>query len=369
MIGGARATRDLVRHDRRTVLVTGGAGFVGTNIVDRLASEGDLVILYDDLSRQGVERNLHWLLEKHSHRIEVEIGSVCELLRLRRLVRRADAVVHLAAQVAVTTSLDDPRADFRTNLEGTLNVLESMRALDDPPHLVFTSTNKVYGCMDEVELREAELRYTPRSPEYVRGVSERQALDLCSPYGFSKGGADQYVLDYARSFGLPTTVLRMSCIYGPHQHGTEDQGWVAHFVLRALRGRPITIYGDGKQVRDVLHVDDLVEAFAHVLSRPPAVLGRAFNLGGGPERVLSPLELVGELEKLEGRRPLVSFEDWRVGDQRWYVSDTTAFAEATGWSPRVGMVDGLRSLHDWLRQHAPVAAERQARRLAVAAAG
>jgi CDP-paratose 2-epimerase len=361
------ATRSLGPGGRRTVLVTGGAGFIGTNLIDRLASEGDFVILYDDLSRGGVQRNLHWLLEKHPDRIEVQIGSVCDPSRLRRLVRRADAVIHLAAQVAVTTSLDDPRADFEVNLEGTLNVLESMRLLDDPPHLVFTSTNKVYGSLEGMELREDDLHYSPRSPAYAHGVSEGQHLDFCGPYGCSKGGADQYVLDYARSFELPTTVFRMSCIYGPHQHGTEDQGWVAHFMLRALRGRPITIYGDGKQVRDVLYVDDLVEAFSLALSRRSDVVGRAFNLGGGPGRVLSPLELVDEIERLEGKRPLVSFEDWRVGDQRWYVSDTSAFERATGWGPATARADGLRRLHDWLREHAPIFAEPE--RSAVAAAG
>ena len=363
------APRDVGPEARRTVLVTGGAGFVGTNVVDRLASDGDFVILYDDLSRQGVERNLHWLLEQHPDDIEVQIGSVCERSRLRRLVGRADAVIHLAAQVAVTTSLGDPRADFETNLQGTLNVLESMRPLDRPPHLVFTSTNKVYGRLRGVELREDELHYMPRSPAYARGVSELQGLDFCSPYGCSKGGADQYVLDYARSFDLPTTVFRMSCIYGPHQHGTEDQGWVAHFMLRALRGRPITIYGDGKQVRDILYVDDLVEAFSLALSRRSEVAGRAFNIGGGAERVLSPLDLVDELERLERKRPLVSFEDWRVGDQRWYVSDTSAFEAATGWSPNTSRADGLRRLHAWLGEHAPTVRRREAEQSAVAAAG
>ena len=357
------------RRAPRTVVVTGGAGFVGTNLAHRLASRGDLVLVYDDLSRPGVERNLRWLLDAHPNQVEVQVGSVCDASRLLRVVRRADAVFHLAAQVAVTTSLGDPRDDFEVNLRGTLNLLEAVRSLGAPPHVVFTSTNKVYGSLEGVELREGDRRYTPRSEAYASGVSERHALSFCSPYGCSKGGADQYVLDYARSYGMPTTVFRMSCIYGPHQHGTEDQGWVAHFMLRALRGRPITIYGDGKQVRDVLYVDDLVDAFLLALEHRSSVAGRAFNLGGGPDRVLSPLELVDELERMDGRRALVSFDEWRTGDQRWYVSDTSGFQAATGWRPATPRDEGLRRLHLWLREHAPIASEREADRSTLAATG
>ena len=331
-----------------TVAVTGGAGFIGTNLVDRLASWGHRVLVYDDLSRPGVEENLRWLQQRHPESIEVELACVTDSKRIRRVVRRSDAVFHLAAQVAVTTSIGRPDEDFSINLRGTLEILEAMRACAEPPHLVFTSTNKVYGELGGVALEEGERGYGPRSAEHRAGVSEAQRLDFRSPYGCSKGGADQYVLDYSRTYGLPTTVFRMSCIYGPHQHGTEDQGWVAHFMIKALEGRSITIYGDGKQVRDILHVSDLVDALLLTLDHRQVVVGRAFNIGGGPQRAVSLLDVLDELESMVGEPVPIFFEEWRTGDQRWYVSDTSAFGMATGWAPRIGVAEGLRSLYDWL---------------------
>ena len=257
-------------------------------------------------------------------------------------------MLHLAAQVAVTTSLNAPRHDFEVNVGGTLNVLEALRTLDTPVPLIFTSTNKVYGDLEGLELREEGTRYRPESSIAARGVGESQPLDFHSPYGCSKGAADQYVLDYARSFGLPTVVFRMSCVYGPHQFGTEDQGWVAHFLLRALAGEPITLFGDGKQVRDILFVEDLVNAFELAERNAEHLAGRAFNIGGGPQNTVSLLELVRCIGDLRGGAPTVKFSGPRPGDQRYYVSDVSSFGEATGWAPRVRVGEGLGRLHAWL---------------------
>jgi CDP-paratose 2-epimerase len=258
-------------------------------------------------------------------------------------------VFHFAAQVAVTTSLEEPRTDFDVNVGGTLNILEALRTAGCKAPLLYTSTNKVYGGLSDVGLRSSADRCEPVDPDIrASGVSEARPLDFHTPYGCSKGAADQYVLDYARSFGLPAVVFRMSCVYGPHQFGTEDQGWVAHFLIRAMEGEPITLYGDGKQVRDILFVDDLVDAMVLAQERIQETSGRAFNIGGGPERTVSLLELLAHIRHIQGARPRVSFEACRTGDQRYYVSDTSSFRAATGWEPRVGAPEGIARLNDWL---------------------
>ena len=329
-------------------LITGGAGFVGTNLAHRLLENGHRVTILDDLSRAGVDQNLRWLQERHGGALEVERADVADRGALRRALRGIDRVFHLAAQVAVTTSLTDPMADYRANLGGTVALLEEMRLLDRPPSLLFTSTNKVYGHLEDVALREGDTRYEPTDPEVrTSGIGEARPLQFRTPYGCSKGAADQYVLDYAHSYGLAATVFRMSCIYGPHQFGNEDQGWVAHFLIRALEREPITIFGDGKQVRDVLFVDDLVEA----MLRSSGQAGRAFNIGGGAASCISLLELLEMIGELNGEAPEVEFSDWRPGDQRYYVSDTSSFREATGWAPRVSPGEGLERLHEWLLPH------------------
>ncbi len=344
------------QHDTdRPVLITGGAGFVGTNLAQRLLETGRPVLLFDNLSRAGVENNLRRLRAAHAGdpRLQVLIGDVRDETALANAVRQAGAVFHFAAQVAVTTSLVSPHDDFAVNALGTLNLLEALRVLPDGarPPLVFTSTNKVYGDLADVPLRLTDNRYEP-SDETVRtnGISETRALDFHSPYGCSKGAADQYVLDYARTFGLPAVVFRMSCIYGPHQCGNEDQGWVAHFLRRALENKPITLYGDGKQVRDALFVDDLVDAFLLAEKNVSRLSGHAFNMGGGPNNTTSLLELVNRIADLTRERPCVTFDDWRLGDQRYYVSDTRKFAAATRWTPRVGVGEGVARLHDWLQR-------------------
>ena len=335
---------------QRPVLITGGAGFVGTNLADRLATRGTPVRILDNLSRSGVEQNLQWLLAKHGDMIRVDVADLRDLDALERAVTGCGQVFHLAAQVAVTTSLTDPVDDFEVNLQGTMRLLEAVRRQPEAPAFLFTSTNKVYGSLPDVALVEHHDHYVPADPALAAsGVDERRPLSFSSPYGCSKGGADQYVLDYCTSYGVPSVVFRMSCIYGPHQFGTEDQGWVAHFLIRALAGEPLTIYGDGKQVRDILFVEDLVDAMLLAQEEIHATRGRAFNIGGGPANAISLLQLVEQISELTGERPQLDFEGWRVGDQRYYVSDTSLFEQMTGWKPRTGLRDGLAQLHAWLQ--------------------
>ena len=333
----------------RAALVTGGAGFIGVNLADRLARAGRRVLVYDSLRRPGVERNLEWLCRTHGEKIECCIEDVGNGGALARAVARAGQVFHCAGQVAVTTSVEQPAADFEVNARGTLNLLEAVRACPEPPPLLFTSTNKVYGRLAGLDFEEGALRYAPRDPEVRRrGIDESRPLDFYSPYGCSKGAADQYVLDYARIYGLPTVVFRMSCIYGPHQHGTEDQGWVAHFLIRSLQGRPITICGNGKQVRDILYVDDLLDAFLLAMEHMDAIRGRAFNIGGGPENAISLREFLESIREVHGHAPAITHGSWRPGDQLYYVSDTGAFERATGWRRRVGKEEGISRLHAYL---------------------
>lgn len=337
------------RETKRQVLITGGAGFIGTNLADRLLSSGHPVLVFDSLSRPGVDQNLRWLRERHGNRVRIEVADVRDRYALRQAVRSAKAIYHFAAQVAVTTSLTDPVLDFEVNAGGTLNLLEALRTLQNPPPVVFTSTNKVYGDLIDVRLTPNCTRYEPADLLIRRyGLNEDRPLDFHSPYGCSKGTADQYIIDYSRTFPIPMLVFRMSCIYGPHQFGTEDQGWVAHFLLRAIEGQPITFYGDGMQVRDILFVDDLIEALLFARAYMPKLSGQAFNIGGGPAQAISLLELIELITELRGESPVVHFADWRPGDQRYYVSDVRKFRAATGWTPRIDIRQGLTILYQWL---------------------
>jgi CDP-paratose 2-epimerase len=355
--GGLDAVRETARtpSNRRSaatrrghVLITGGAGFIGTNLANRLLLGGRPVLIYDDLSRPGVELNIEWLRQKHGGRVQLEIADIRNLEALRGAVRSADQVFHFAAQVAVTTSLADPRTDFEVNVGGTLNLLEAIRARENPPPLLFTSTNKVYGGLSDLLLEKNCTRYQPLDAALRTGISEERSLDFHSPYGCSKGAADQYVLDYARTFGLPAVVFRMSCIYGPHQMGNGDQGWVAHFLIRAIEGKPIVLYGDGMQVRDLLFVEDLVDALLLAQSNIHTLSGQAFNIGGGLGNTISLLELLELIGRLRGDKPSVRFRDWRPGDQQYYVSDTRKFKAATGWAPKVNVHAGVERLMQWL---------------------
>lgn len=333
----------------KPILITGGAGFIGSNVAHRLLCAGHRVRLLDNLSRSGVERNLRWLMETHGDMVDIEVPDVRNFSIVKQAVKDASQVFHFAAQVAVTSSLADPIEDFEINARGTLNLLEAIRNTDHPPPLIFTSTNKVYGNLSDLQFTTGKTRYAPvDSFIRERGIAENRPLDFHSPYGCSKGAADQYVLDYARTYGLPALVFRMSCIYGPHQYGNEDQGWVAHFIIRSITGEPITIYGDGKQVRDILFIDDLVDAFLLAQSKIEQLSGHAFNIGGGPSNTISLLELLDLIAELHGGELSIEFESWRAADQRYYVADTSKFGAMTGWQPRVGVREGVRRLYEWL---------------------
>lgn len=334
----------------KPILITGGAGFVGSNLAHRLLSTGERVRLLDNLSRAGVERNLRWLIETHGDLVDIEVPDIRNFSIIKKAVRDASQVFHFAAQVAVTSSLVDPIEDFEINARGTLNLLEAIRATENPPPLVFTSTNKVYGNLADLEFTKERTRYAPSDDSIHRcGINESRPLDFHSPYGCSKGAADQYVTDFARTYRIPALVFRMSCIYGPHQYGNEDQGWVAHFVIRSMSGKPITIYGDGMQVRDILFIDDLINAFLLAQQHIKRLTGNAFNIGGGPTNSISLLELLDLLAELHGGDLSVHFEDWRAADQRYYVADTSKFSGLTGWKPQVSVNEGVKRLYDWIR--------------------
>lgn len=343
-----------MRSRNAPIVITGGSGFIGSNLADSLLADGEEVVILDNLSRPGVDGNLAWLREKHGDRVHPALLDVRDLPSIEPVLKDAKAIFHFAAQTAVTTSLDDPVEDFETNARGTLNVLEAARRSARRIPVIFSSTNKVYGALDDIAMVDTEERYVP-ADETVRlhGVGEERRLDFCTPYGCSKGVADQYVLDYTRSYGIPAAVLRMSCIYGPHQLGTEDQGWVAHFLLRALAGEPIVVFGDGRQVRDVLHVHDAVRAYRGLLSAIDTVSGRPFNLGGGAANAVSILVMLQEIERIVGTRLKLRFEKWRQGDQHYFVADTRRLQSDIRWRAEVNWRRGVRDLADWLRQHRP----------------
>jgi CDP-paratose 2-epimerase len=316
--------------------------------VHRLLGRGDQVVVYDNLSRWGTEANVAWLREQHgesSFRLSVE--DVRDYRALLRATRGSDVVVHLAGQTAVTTSVEDPRSDFEQNALGTFNVLEAARRADSEPIVLYASTNKVYGEMGQTSVVEEETRYGYGNR--LHGIAEEQPLDFHSPYGCSKGAGDQYVRDYARIYGLPAVVFRQSCIYGPRQMGVEDQGWVAWFIIAAVTGEPITIYGDGKQVRDVLYIDDLLDAYDAAVERIETTAGEVYNVGGGPRHTMSIwTEFRPLLEELVGRSIAVSYNDWRPGDQRIYVSDIGKAERDLGWRPQVDVEEGIRRLYEWV---------------------
>ena len=331
-------------------LVTGGAGFIGCNAARRWMERGHEVVVLDDLSRRGADSNLAWL--RGQGRLAFERVDLRDAAALDAAVARhldAQVILHLAAQVAVTTSVTEPRHDFEVNALGTFNLLESARRHTPSAALLYASTNKVYGGLEHVGvvLRDGRHAFADR-PD---GIGEDTPLDFHSPYGCSKGAADQYVRDYARMYGLRTVSFRQSCIYGWRQFGVEDQGWVAWFTIAAVTGQPVTIYGDGRQVRDLLFVDDLCDAYDAAVARIDRVGGQIFNLGGGPRNTLSLLELVAQLERLTGRPLKPAFADWRPGDQPVFVADVRRAAEALEWHPRVGVHEGVQRLHGWVVEH------------------
>lgn len=332
------------------VLITGGAGFIGTHLAKRYLDAGHQVTIYDNLSRAGVEKNLSYIRE---HAAPGQLTTVVDDIRhypaLCEAIAPAHLVLHLASQVAVTASIVDPRYDFETNALGTLNVLEAARDAGNDPIIFYSSTNKVYGGLPQLRISEAESRYT--LPDLPQGIAEDQPLDFHSPYGCSKGTGDQYMLDYARIYGLRTIVFRQSCIYGTRQWGTEDQGWMAHFAISALKGSPIKIYGNGKQVRDVLFVEDLVDAIHAATNHISTTAGQVYNIGGGPANSISIWKEFGPLlGDYLAREVPVSYHEARPGDQRFYVSDISKAQQDFGWTPKTSVREGLGYMLDWMKK-------------------
>jgi CDP-paratose 2-epimerase len=359
MEGGVERLADVARlaapnlaSGAAPIVITGGSGFIGSNLAESFLADGEDVIVLDNLGRPGVDQNLEWLKERHGARVHPVLADVRDLRGIEAAFADAKSVFHLAAQTAVTTSLVSPLDDFEANARGTINVLEAVRKAGHKAPVIFASTNKVYGALEDLGMLPMDDRYVPEDAS-VRdfGIGEDRPLSFCTPYGCSKGVADQYVLDYAKSFDIPTSVLRMSCIYGPRQFGTEDQGWVAHFLIRALKDEGVSIYGDGRQVRDILHVDDAVAAYRAVHAAIADVRGEVFNLGGGPQNSVSILSVLREIEKLTGRPLDTSFGEWRAGDQLFFVADTRKLSDRLGWQARVRWRSGLQHLADWLTQH------------------
>lgn len=355
------------KQDTRSVLIFGGAGFIGSNLAHSLLSHTDAKVhIFDNLSRAGVHHNVEWLRKTavNSGRLQVTVGDVRDARQVEKAVAHANEIYHCAAQVAVTTSVADPRHDFEVNLAGTFNILDAARRSGNRPYILFTSTNKVYGELGLGTPVISGKRYvTPKE----QGVSESQPLNFHSPYGCSKGAADQYVRDFGRIYGMPTVVFRMSCVAGPRQFGTEDQGWVAHFVYSALQGEPVVIYGDGRQVRDVLCVDDLVRAFEAARQNIETTRTEVYNVGGGPQNSVSLLELMDEIALLTGRSMECVLNERRVGDQLVYITDNTKIQRDTGWKPDIGLKKTLRLLHGfWKENHGMLAKRRRNTATAVA---
>jgi CDP-paratose 2-epimerase len=335
----------------RNYLVTGGAGFIGSNYVQRLVQRGEMVTVYDNLSRAGARRNVAWLEETFGKgAFRLIVGDLRDSDLLTESAKEANVIVHLAGQVAVTTSVTNPRDDFEANALGTFNALEAARLSERNPIFIYASTNKVYGGMDDVELVEEATRW--RYKDLLEGCPETQPLDFHSPYGCSKGTGDQYVRDYHRIYGLNTVVMRQSCIYGPRQFGVEDQGWLAWMMIAAVTGRPITIYGDGKQVRDVLHVNDLLDGYDTAIDKIDKAKGQVYNVGGGLRNVLAVWTEFGPiLERLLGREVEVARADWRPGDQRVFYADFSKARHELDWEPKIDLEEGLELLFDWVQEN------------------
>lgn len=334
---------------KKRYLVTGGAGFIGSNLVHRLLGLGEAVTIFDNLSRAGSARNLAWLCSEYGadsfNLIEADVRDAAALYKA---VVDQDIIVHLAGQVAVTTSVTNPREDMEINAIGTFNVLEAARNFGNDPIVLYASTNKVYGGMEDVPvaLRDGRWEYE----NLPLGASEQQNLDFHSPYGCSKGTGDQYTRDYARIYGTRTIVFRQSCIYGPRQFGVEDQGWVAWMVIAASTGRPITIFGDGKQIRDLLHVSDLIDGYLAAIENIEVTKGQVFNMGGGSSNTLSVWSELGPmLSGLLGKKVEVAYSDWRPGDQKVFVADIRKAQRVFGWEPKINVEQGVKQLFDWVQ--------------------
>jgi CDP-paratose 2-epimerase len=332
-------------------LITGGAGFIGSNYVSRLLERGEKVVIFDNLSRKGATQNLKWLREKYDRdAFDLIVGDVRDEKAVQMAVQNKEIIIHLAAQVAVTTSVMNPKHDFEVNALGTLNILEAARLTGCNPSIIYASTNKVYGDMADINVLEGEEGYS--YIDLPLGIAENRGLDFYSPYGCSKGCGDQYVRDYARIFNLPTVVMRQSCIFGTRQFGVEDQGWIAWFIIALISGKPITIYGNGKQVRDVLFIDDLLDAYDAALKYIHVARGQVYNIGGGPKNKLAIWKQFGPiLERLMTQQIEVNWGNWRPGDQRIYVSDIRKAKNDFGWEPKIGLENGIEVLFNWVKEN------------------
>ncbi len=339
------------------ILVVGGAGFIGSNFSNYMLSKypNSKVTIFDDFSRSGTEYNLNWLKENYPNedRLKVIRADLRDIDTLSKAVSGKDLILHAAAQVAVTTSLSDPRSDFETNALGTLNLLEAARKSEVDTTLLYCSTNKVYGSLGDLPIEEGSSRYEFSSSRRS-GIDELQVLDPCTPYGCSKAVGDIYFQDYADSYGMKSVVFRMSCIYGLHQYGTEDQAWISHFIISLILGRPITIYGDGKQIRDILYIDDLCQGFELAADNIKKTKGEFYNFGGGPENTYSLLELIEYLEQIAEKKFSIGFDEWRPADQRVYYSNIEKAKKDFGWFPRIGKETGVKLLYDWTLENRPL---------------
>ncbi|MCK4665395.1 GDP-mannose 4,6-dehydratase [Candidatus Dependentiae bacterium] len=332
------------------MLITGGAGFIGSNTANFYLEKGNEVIIFDNLSRKGTEKNLQWLLKKYEN-LKFIKGSIVNYEELREICanNKFDACFHFAAQVAVTTSVTDPRPDFMVNALGSFNILEALRETGQDCPIIYTSTNKVYGEMTDIKVRDTGKRY--EYEDYDKGIPENYPLDFHSPYGCSKGSGDQYFIDYARIYGLKTVIFRQSCIYGQRQFGNEDQGWVAHFIISAIKDKPLTIYGNGKQIRDILHIDDLINLYDLWIKNIEKVSGQAFNIGGGSNNTISLLELISILETQLNKKIKYNFADWRPGDQKVYVSNIARIGDVLNWKPEINIKNGIEKLINWIQDN------------------
>lgn len=331
------------------ILITGGAGFIGVNTAEYFLKKRDTVYIYDNLSRKGSSINLNWL-KKNYPKVNYVRGDLLKFNSLEKIVRGKDVIIHLAGQVAVTTSVDNPRDDFKINALGTFNILEAMRLYAKNSILLYSSTNKVYGGLEDLKIVAKKTRYEFKNLPF--GVSETQSLDFHSPYGCSKGAADQYVRDYSRIYGLKTVVFRQSCIYGPHQFGVEDQGWVAWFIIALLSNKKINVFGNGKQVRDILYIDDLIRAYDLAVKNINKTKGQIYNIGGGYKNTLSIWREFGPmLERLFKRKFKVNFSKTRPGDQPIYVSNIKKAKKDFGWEPKIGVDEGVKKLFLWLKEN------------------
>jgi CDP-paratose 2-epimerase len=333
------------------ILITGGAGFIGVNTAAHYLAKGDKVTIFDNFSRRGTKTNAAWL-NKTFPKVEIITGDVRDEHTVEHVAKGREVIFHFAGQVAVTGSVHNPREDFDTNAFGTFNLLEAVRTSGEKPIIVYSSTNKVYGALEQAHIREEATRYA--FVDRPEGIDEMEPLDFHSPYGCSKGAADQYVHDYSRMYDIPTIVFRQSCIYGPHQLGVEDQGWVAWFIIAALRNKPITIYGNGKQVRDILWVEDLMRAYDMSIESIAKTNGQIYNMGGGAGNTISIWkEFEPIIEKLIAKKLHVSYKPERPGDQPIFVANTAKALRDFGWKPTVGVQKGLRLLYTFLEENIP----------------